>query len=262
MTLGYVLASAAISAALLAGTESFALEIEPPPDITAEATGVLTRVDVGTPETAAPTVASSAPGFFPLGETRVVWLARDGGERAVAVQTVTIRDTTPPEFVDIPAYIEFVTNSSKGIRPNFELPEAVDLVDLDVEVKSSHRPGSKFPIGSTNVTFTATDDSSNSREKDVVIVVTDTADRIRNLEATAGPYTIQASWDMLEGHDAYRAVLAEKISGERVSVLTTSTTAAAFAGLEPGTAYTVTVSAAGDRSTRASMDVTTGGPRS
>lgn len=257
-----MLASAAISAALLAGTESFALEIEPPPDITAEATGVLTRVDVGTPETAAPTVASSAPGFFPLGETRVVWLARDGGERAVAVQTVTIRDTTPPEFVDIPAYIEFVTNSSKGIRPNFELPEAVDLVDLDVEVKSSHRPGSKFPIGSTNVTFTATDDSSNSREKDVVIVVTDTADRIRNLEATAGPYTIQASWDMLEGHDAYRAVLAEKISGERVSVLTTSTTAAAFAGLEPGTAYTVTVSAAGDRSTRASMDVTTGGPRS
>ncbi|MDA8008679.1 MAG: HYR domain-containing protein [Alphaproteobacteria bacterium] len=253
----YVLAAAAISAALLAGAESFALEIQPPPDITKEAEGVLTRVDVGTPVTAAHTVVSSAPGFFPLGETRVVWLARDGGERAVAIQTVTIRDTTPPEFVDIPTYIEFVTNSSKGIRPNFELPEAVDLVDLDVEVKSSHKPGARFPIGSTNVTFTATDDSGNIREKEVVIVVADTAARIRNLEAVAGTYTIQASWDRLEGHGTYKAVLAEEISGERVSVLTTSTTAAAFAGLKPETAYTVTVFATGDRSTKASIDVTT-----
>ena len=79
--------------------------ITAPPDATAEATGLLTLVSLGTATATdavdgAVSAASDAPAAFPLGETAVVWTAADSaGNSATATQTVTVLDTTAPSIV-------------------------------------------------------------------------------------------------------------------------------------------------------------------
>ena len=75
------------------------------PNITAECTAPHgTAVTLGNPTTtdacdACPGVTNDAPALFPLGTTAVTWNAQDGsGNQAVAVQDVTIQDTTPPDL--------------------------------------------------------------------------------------------------------------------------------------------------------------------
>ena len=71
--------------------------VTPPPDITAEATGPLTPLDVGAAAATDnldrnPTVTHDAPESFPPGETTVTWTATDAtGNTATATQIVTVQ---------------------------------------------------------------------------------------------------------------------------------------------------------------------------
>lgn len=254
-------AAVIISLALAAPVASYAqTSLTPPPDVQVEATGVLTQVDVGSATPVGswtPKIINSAPEFFPLGKTTITWFAWDGADRAVATQTVTVQDTTPPEFSDVPAYAKFTTNSTRGTVVDFGLPPAVDLVDIDVDVTSSHRPGYKFPVGNTTVTFTATDDSGNSATRDTVIIVTDIHPRVQNLSAESTHDTIRVSWDRLEGHSTYKVVLTEVDTGEKAGTLKRSGISNIFTDLKPETDYMVLVFALGDRSTKASVEIST-----
>ena len=68
-----------------------------PADVTAEATGALTTVEIGTATATdavdpSPTVTNDAPESFPPGATTVTWTATDSaGNEATATQTVTVR---------------------------------------------------------------------------------------------------------------------------------------------------------------------------
>src|SRR5690554_196038 len=107
---------------------------------------------------------------FPFGTTTVTYTATDA---AGNVQTcsfeVTVNDTEAPVFVDFPSDTIVVCYG-----------EVVDLSGIVVEdncsgvtLTSTHEPGDVFPIGTTTVTYTATDASGNQTDTSLVVVVND-----------------------------------------------------------------------------------------
>ncbi|MDA7990819.1 MAG: HYR domain-containing protein [Gammaproteobacteria bacterium] len=152
-------------------------EIAAPADVTKEATGPLTPADLGEPDVTddrdpSPRVSNDAPTAFPVGTTPVVWTATDSaGNSASAVQYVTIQDTTNPEFSILPSSPVIASGPAGGVVVEFGVPSAFDTADPQVNVTSSHEPGSTFPVGTTVVTFTATDDSGNDATHSIAVIV-------------------------------------------------------------------------------------------
>jgi hypothetical protein len=105
------------------------------------------------------TVTSNAPPVFPVGTTTVIFTARDSlGQTATISTTVTVRDTQPPTLVNVPAPIT-VQQTHSGLTPvAVPLPSAIDRCEC--AVVTSNAP-TLFPVGTTVVTFTATDAAGN-----------------------------------------------------------------------------------------------------
>lgn len=100
--------------------------------------------------------------FVPLGTTRVECTVTDGGGRTAAAGfDLTVVDTTPPSFADVPAGVEVTTASSLGATVTYTAPTATDLVDEDVAIVCSPASGTTFGIGTSTVWCTATDASDN-----------------------------------------------------------------------------------------------------
>lgn len=81
--------------------DTIAPELIPPADITVEASGLLTLVDIGQAEASdifPVSVSNNAPAAgFPFGVTEVIWQATDAnGNSSQATQRVTVQDSTPP----------------------------------------------------------------------------------------------------------------------------------------------------------------------
>jgi len=80
-----------------------------PPDLTVEATGVLTPVSIGAATAtdivdASPVITNDAPATFPLGDADVEWTAEDASGNSVSgIQTITVEDTTAPEISEVSA---------------------------------------------------------------------------------------------------------------------------------------------------------------
>ena len=134
-----------------------------PSDITAEATGSFTSLDIGTATVTDNvddiTATNDAPVSFPLGDTIVTWSATDGaGNIATDTQTITIQDTTPPTFLEYSDVILSTGNAAETVT--FDTPQATDI--FDVTVSCDHSSGDSFDVGTTAVTCTATDTSENS----------------------------------------------------------------------------------------------------
>ncbi|MDA7949841.1 MAG: HYR domain-containing protein, partial [Hyphomicrobiaceae bacterium] len=147
-----------------------------PPDIVREASAPLTPVHLGgviIPDwwDPAPSISNDAPAAFPVGSTNVTWTVTDGETTIVGKQLVTITDTTKPVFSELPGSFTHVVESKFGGEVPFKLPTATDAADPNVAVSSSHEPGSKFDVGNTTVTFTASDIRGNTAQKDIVITV-------------------------------------------------------------------------------------------
>ncbi|AEY65511.1 HYR domain-containing protein [Clostridium sp. BNL1100] len=147
-------------------------ELVIPKDITTEATAVNTPVTVGTAEATdifKVEVKSDAPETFPIGLTEVTWTATDeNGNEATAVQKVTIQDTTKPELV-IP---KDITTEATAVNTPVVIgtAEATDI--FKVEVKSDAPEA--FPIGTTEVTWTATDENGNAATAVQKVTIQDT----------------------------------------------------------------------------------------
>ena len=143
-----------------------------PADITAEATGQLTAVDIGTATATDadpnPTVTHDAPESFPLGTTTVTWTATDsGGRTTTATQTVTVRDTTPP-VVTAPAG---VTAEATGPLTTLDVGAATATDAVDPNPTVTHDAPGSFPPGETAVTWTATDSSDNKATATQIVTV-------------------------------------------------------------------------------------------
>lgn len=160
-------------------------EITPPPDITAEASGASTLVDIGTAlgwdlVDGAVTVSNNAPDVFPVGITVVVWTAADSaGNQATVEQVITVEDTTPPDIVAPPDVT--VTSSGSAVVVELGTAAATDMVDGDVPV-SCNAPD-EFEPGTTTVTWNAEDTAGNTASAtQLVNVVTVTV--VTDLEYT------------------------------------------------------------------------------
>jgi hypothetical protein len=121
----------------------------------------------------APIVTSDAPAVFPLGVTTVTFTAVDAsGNVAQATTTVTVADTTPPTFSNVPAAVAVEQAGLSGTAVAVPLPAVSDVCDA-APVVTSDAPA-VFPLGKTVVTFTATDASGNIATATTSVTVVDT----------------------------------------------------------------------------------------
>lgn len=149
------------------------LSITAPADITVEGNtiGGATGVALGTPAvsggTPPYTITNNAPAFFPLGDTIVTWTATDAsGNSATATQIVTVVDTTPPTITVVGA-ITVIVGAPSSILP---APTVSDIVDPSPTVTND--APAFFPLGTTVVTWTATDSSGNSATATTTVTAT------------------------------------------------------------------------------------------
>jgi gliding motility-associated-like protein len=130
---------------------------------------------------------------FPTGETVVRYTAVDeAGNTQVCEFTVRVIDQEAPVFASCPDTIMVradgrivsdpsaaligmpITDNCTSVQLNFELPTATDgCTDIVVQQTDNTglTSGSTFDIGTTTLRYSATDDSGNDAECEVVIVV-------------------------------------------------------------------------------------------
>ena len=151
--------------------------LAPPEDITIEATGNYTTVDIGEAmamdESGIQFIINNAPERFGLGTAIIIWTAIDNnGNSTIATQEVNVVDTTSPAISPVSDIIVESIVPYENIV-DFESPTAYDI--LGVMSITSNAP-EFFPLGETIITWTAVDVMGNaSTTEQKVIVVDNTA---------------------------------------------------------------------------------------
>src|SRR5438445_474045 len=136
-------------------------KLTPPKDIKAEATSLTDNaIDLGnaTATDIEPvTITSNATKTFPLGKNLVLWTATDGtGNQSNATQIVDVVDTTAPKIIH-PSTVAVEATSLKNNTININNPTITDIEHVTV----TNNAPKTFPLGLTNVVWTAVDTSGN-----------------------------------------------------------------------------------------------------
>ena len=112
------------------------------------------------------------PMVFPLGTTTLTYSAQDlSGNSGSDTTDVVVVDTTAPTINGMPANVSTTTMHPLGRAVSWTAPTASDIVDSNVAVTCFPNSGSTFPIGSTVVTCSATDDSNNNVQAQFTVTV-------------------------------------------------------------------------------------------
>ena len=149
--------------------------LAPPTDITIEATGSYTVVDIGEAmamdESGIQFIINNAPERFGLGTAIIIWTAIDNsGNSTIATQEVNVVDTTSPTISPVSDIIVESAVPYENIV-NFETPNTYDI--LGVMSITSDAP-EFFPLGETLViTWTATDVVGNTSTTEQKVIVVD-----------------------------------------------------------------------------------------
>jgi len=148
--------------------------LAPPRDITIEATGSYTVVDIGEAmamdESGIQFIINNAPERFGLGTAIIIWTAIDNsGNSTIAIQEVNVVDTTSPTISPVSDMIVEAAVPYENIV-NFETPDTYDI--LGVMSITSDAP-EFFPLGETIVTWTATDIVGNTSTMEQKVIVVD-----------------------------------------------------------------------------------------
>lgn len=147
-------------------------------------------------------VTSDVPSAYPLGTTVVTWTATDAnGNVATRTQRVVVRDTTPPVLV-VPADIRVDATGGSTV---VSIGQAA-ATDIFLKALTNDAPAA-FPIGTTVVTWTATDTSGNSttgtqrvtvREIEATVVIDPQA---LNLKSQGGQNSTTCYIELPRGYD-------------------------------------------------------------
>ena len=132
--------------------------------------------------------AVSAP--YPVGLTTITWTASDkSGNRAVATQTVTVRDAEAPSISGSDISVDATSRAGAAVTFATATSDNVGVVT----VSCTRLSGSVFPAGSTPVTCTAFDAAGNRASDSFVVTVRGAAEQIaavigavENLELSGG----------------------------------------------------------------------------
>lgn len=151
-------------------------KLTPPANMTVEAVGLTTPVNLGTPTVnddldPNPIVSNDAPTGFAFGTTLVVWTATDSaGNWASGAQTIAVVDTTNPT-INAPDGIEIEATSLTNNVLSLGTATAEDIIGI---AAITNNAPDFFPFGETIVTWTATDPSGNSATATQKVTVIDT----------------------------------------------------------------------------------------
>ena len=146
-----------------------------PPDVVFEAVSdTENNVDLGivnVTDVQEVSITNDAPAAFPIGITVVVWSALDpAGNFATASQKVTVLDTTPPTL-NVP---QDITIEATGVENNIVTLGNLTAHDVSGISSISHNAPETFPLGTTIVTWNATDNHGNSVSSEQSVMVIDT----------------------------------------------------------------------------------------
>ena len=115
---------------------------------------------------------------FPLGTTTVTYTATDGsGNIATCSFDVIVSDDTDPIITGCPVDINISADASCKAVANWTAPNASDNCSV-ASFASDHIPGETFPLGTTTVTYTATDGAGNIATCSFDVIVSDNTDPI------------------------------------------------------------------------------------
>jgi hypothetical protein len=168
--------------------DNTAPSITPPRNVTVEATGRMTAVNIGQAvavddEDGTVTARPSTEGPFPVGVTIVTWTASDAeGNTATATQRVTVLDRTAPQLV-VP---DDISTGASGVLTAIDLGEAsaYDVVSGDVTPVADN--SGPFTSGWHEITWTATDAAGNSTSAVQYVVILPQADFVINQTVSEG----------------------------------------------------------------------------
>jgi gliding motility-associated-like protein len=109
---------------------------------------------------------------FPAGTTTVTYTATDiHGNTSTETFDVIVSDGEPPT-ISCPSDITVSAGTSCGANVSWDIPAVTDC--SEVTLTADHSPGDFFPIGTTTVAYTATDEAGNKSTCNFKIIVADT----------------------------------------------------------------------------------------
>ena len=118
-------------------------------------------------------ITNNAPSVFPLGTTSVTWTGRDDSNNSgSATQSVQVVDTTPPTIA-APGAITVECTGPAGTPVSLGTASVSDVCWCS-QVNVVNNAPAVFPLGTTTVTWTATDGSGNSSTATQLVKVQDT----------------------------------------------------------------------------------------
>lgn len=142
------------------------------------------------------------PTSYPLGTTAVTLTAQDeAGNTAVCTSAVTVHDTTPPS-ISCPAPVVAECSGEGGARVD---PAPAEATEGCTTAAVNDPPSALYPLGTSQVAYTATDEAGNAATCSSAITVKDTlppslvcpapvvAECTANRQATVNPGVAQVS---------------------------------------------------------------------
>jgi hypothetical protein len=118
-----------------------------------------------------PTCSAAIGDVLPLGTTTVSCSVTDSGKLSASDSfDVTVVDTTAPALT-VPGSASVTTSDPGGTAVTYGFATASDIVDSSPTVGCTPASGSVFPVGTTTVTCTASDDRGNSSSGTVQVTV-------------------------------------------------------------------------------------------
>ncbi|MBX2898917.1 MAG: HYR domain-containing protein [Cyclobacteriaceae bacterium] len=197
------------------------------------------------------TSTHAAGSEFNLGTTTVTYTALDAaGNSSTCTFTVTVIDTTPPVISGCPANINVSAAANCKAFASWTAPTASDNCAVQ-SFTSTHASGSEFNLGTTTVTYTASDAAGNLSTCTFTVTVTDTTPPVIsgcpaniNVSAAANCKAF-ASWTAPTASDncAVQSFTSTHASGSEFNLGTTTVTytASDAAGNLSTCTFTVTV---------------------
>ena len=121
-------------------------------------------------------IAGPASGeVFPVGTTTVTFQVEDAsGNTATCSFDVTVNDNEAPEITSVSNITQNVDVDSCSATVEYELPTATDNCEgVEVTLTEGLASGTEFPLGVTEVTYTATDAAGNNVTTTFTVTVVD-----------------------------------------------------------------------------------------
>ena len=178
--------------------------------------------------------------------TRTFTATDDAGNSSSATQTITVQDTTAPEFTSVPA--DYTVECSDEM-PMDEATASDNCGEVTIEVTSETTQGPATGFFTITRTFTATDDAGNSSSATQTITVQDTT--APEFTSVPADYTVECS-DEMPMDDAIASdncgvvtieVISETTPGDAAGnyIITRTFTATDDAGNSASATQTITV---------------------